>query len=261
VAVASRKAGKKKQELPPRVDDLYGGGYSGDWLQGKYHTELVYAWFQKRHEKGLKFIDEDGYYRRADQNGRTHEWKVPLGVRVMLHTRLLPTQVSAKYPFKVTWRSSKTGQRFYKKMQSLPHAIIFVAEKAQYVDPHATIINRIGMDIPPQLRNKLPPPWKWCPCCMKPRKFKRQYESTGDPKTFHASVKVWHSVFKKKRVGKKVVMADVGYYQSVERKLALMACPVCGLTNRDDKFRRSNQPWERKKIKQGKTRLKRRKQR
>jgi len=220
-----------------RADDLF-GGESGNLLQGRYQTEAVYAWFQKRHRSGLKFIDEDGYYVRNE-----HEWKVPYGVRYMLHERLLPAQVSNKYPFQVSWRSPRTGRRLFKNMQSLPHAIRFVAERAQYVDPKACIINRLGMDIPPKYRNKIPPPYKWCPRCMKPRRMRRLYRSTGDPQIFYGTVKVWNE--------------QKGYYEYPEKKLALMACEVCGGTNRDPRFRRSNQPWETVVVKQGRSRVRR----
>jgi hypothetical protein len=203
-----------------RVDDLY----QGDLLKGEYRTKKVYAWFQKRHSKALAFIDEEGYYRR---NG--HEWKVPYGVRYCLHQPLLPGQVAVKYPFMVTWRSKDGERRLFKRMASLPHAIIFVAEKAQYADSRACILNRLHMDIPPAYRNKIPPPYKWCPRCMKPRKFGRLYHRSGKPQVFYARIKRWN---KKK-----------GYWEYPERKLSLMACTVCGCTNRDDKFRRSNQPF------------------
>lgn len=221
---------------PANVDDFY-GGESGNHLKGEYHTERVYAWFQKRHKKGLSFIDADGVYRR---NG--HEWVVPLGVRFMLTQPLMPAQVAQKWPFLVTWRSPSTGKRLTKKMMSLPHAIVFVAERAQYVDSKACIINRLGVDIPPALRNKLPSPWKWCPRCMKPRKYRRLYTSTGEPQTFYATIKT--------QVG--------NHWEYPEKKIALMACPVCQATNRDSKFRRSNQPWHKTVVKRGRTRVKRR---
>jgi hypothetical protein len=120
----------------------------------------------------------------------------------------------------------------------------FVATKAQYVDKHATIVSRHGYDIPPQLRGKLPGNWKWCPGCMKPRKYRRQYQLSGDPQTFFAYRKEWNR--------------DKLRYEFRDRKLALMACPICGLTNRDHKFRRSNQPWEKITIERGRTRTRRR---
>lgn len=231
---------------PSSVEDLF----SDNQLKGEFNTPAIYAWFQKRHSKGLNFLDDDGYYRRGDD-----EWKVPYGVRCALKQPLIWSQIANKYPFLVTWRSPKTGKRMFKRMMSLPHAIVFIATKAQYVDAHATVINRIGMDIPPAMRNKIPQPWKWCPRCMKPRKYKRLYHSSGDPQTFYGPLKVW--VEDRNKRGELIG----GHYETKDVKLALMACPVCGSTNRDPKFRRSNQPWEKVKIKRGSTRMKRRRKR
>src|SRR5262252_4343860 len=237
----------RRDVAPPRsVEEFFGDGSEGHLLKGEYHTEKVYAWFQKRHKKGQRFIEPDGFYRR---NG--HEWAVPYGVRYMLTQPLLPAQVSQKYPFMVTWVSPKTHKRLTKMMMSLPHAIVFVAERAQYVDSHATIVNRLGVDIPPGLRNKLPKPWKWCPRCMKPRKMKRMYHSDGTPQTFYAQVKTWH-VTRVDRRGK-----EIGYWEYPEKKLALMHCPICGVTNREQKFRRSNQPWHKTRVRRGRTRVRR----
>jgi hypothetical protein len=242
-----QRVSKPDGPAPKSLEDLFGGGDSGDLLQGRYHTDKVYAWFQRRHAKGLRLLDPDGYYRRDE-----HEWKVPYGVRYALTQRLLPTQISNKYPWMVTWRSPRTGKRLYKKFTSLPHAIVFVAERAQYVDARATILCRHHMDIPPGLRNKIPKPWKWCPRCMKPRKYKRVYKSTGDPETFYGTVKTWVTTKYDKKSKK-----YQGYYTYPERKLALTRCNVCGCTNRDQKFRRSNQPFHKTTIKKGKTRVKR----
>lgn len=231
-------------ERPKSVEELF----EGNLLQGRFNTEPVYAWFQKRHKSTVKFIDEEGFYRR---NG--HEWKVPYGVRHCMKVPLVWSQVAQKYPFYVTWVSPKTGKRLRKKFTSLAHAIVFVAERAQYVDRHATIVNRLGIDIPPKLRGKIPKPWKWCPCCMKARKYKRVYNAKGEADTFFGPLKVWHI-----ETNKRGQVLWEGW-ETRDVKLALMRCGVCELTNRNYKFRRSNQPWEKVKIKKGKTRVKRRK--
>lgn len=190
----------------------------------------VYAWLQKKHVKGgWVVVDREGYYRR---NG--HEWKVPYGVRVALKTPLYHAQLVNKYPFYVTWISPKSGKRMKKYFMSLPRAVEFVAEKAQYVDPKASIVSRHGYMIPPKLRNKLPRPFKWCPGCMTARKFYRVYPE----QTFYAMVR------------------DPVEHKMKERKLPVLACKVCGTTNRDDKYRRSNQIWVLTKIKRGVRRVK-----
>lgn len=230
---------KAKVKFPKTLDELYGGGVTGQLLMGEYQVEELYAWFQKRHEKCNLLVDEDGYYRR---NG--HEWRVPYGVRSVFKERLVWGMMVNKHPYFVTWVSPKTGKRLKKFFGSLPQCIIFVAEKAQYVDPEAAIVCRIGFDIPVKLRGKFPRKMAgrthyWCPRCMAPRIMKR----TGD--TFRAMKKVWST--EKLR------------YEFRDRELALLACSVCGATNRDSRFRRCNQPWEVRKFKKGVRRAKRRK--
>jgi hypothetical protein len=100
--VAKVKVRKKKVPRPETVDDLYGAGDSGMLLKGMYDTPAVYAWFQKRHEKARKLIEEDGYYRYGD-----HEWKVPYGVRMAFEEKLLWGHMAHKHPYFVTWVSPR----------------------------------------------------------------------------------------------------------------------------------------------------------
>lgn len=221
---------------PTSVDDLY----EGNRLHPDFVTDKkVYAWFQKRHQKILPLIDDEGYYRHDG-----HEWKVPYGVRIALKTYLTWSQMANRYPFYVTWQG-KSGKRFKKFFMSMPHAIQFVATKAQYVDPQACVASRHGYEVPPKLRGKFPlkrgsHTYYWCPCCMDARRFYR----VGDDE-FYAMKKFWSE--EKKR------------YVWADRKLALMRCSFCGITNREPKFRHSNQPFELRKIKKGARRIKRRK--
>jgi len=232
------KVKRPKVKFPATVDELYGGGMTGLLLLGEYQVPELYAWFQKRHRAALKFIDEDGYYRR---NG--HEWRVPYGVRMAFKEKLVWGQMVHKYPYYVTWVSPKTGKRLKKYFMSLPLAIDFIASKAQYVDEDASVVVRLGFDIPQKLRGKFPRKLAgrthyWCPGCMQPRIFRR----TGGE--FFAMRKEWSS--------------DKLRYEHKDRKLAELACPVCKLTNRDQKFRRSNQPWDKRKFKKGVRRAKKR---
>lgn len=225
---------------PSNVEDFFGEGSTGNLLRGCFTGDPeVYAWFQKRHSKGLKFLDKDGYYERND-----HRWKVPYGVRDALHQPLMAVQITTKYPFFVTWVSPKTGKRLRKLFMSLPHAIVFVAERAQYVDEDAAIVARHGFDIPTKLRGKFPRKMDgrmhyWCPRCMSPRRFRKT------DSVFFADKKFWNE--------------EKGHYEWKNVKLAVVECTVCGITNRDYKFRRSNQPFEKRKIKKGVRRVKRRK--
>jgi hypothetical protein len=100
--------------------------------------------------------------------------------------------------------------------------------------PNATIVSRArAYDVPPELRGKLPPRWYWCPHCMKPRRYERDPEN----RRFDTMKKVW-SKEKQRYIWK-------------SRMVYLLVCPVCGLHERNPIFRRSNQPWEVRKFKQG----------
>lgn len=227
------KEKRQPRRRPETVEDLY----EDEQLHRDFVTDKsVYAWLQKRHTKVQPFIDAEGYYRRHG-----HEWKVPYGVRIALKTQLSWNQLANQYPFYVTWVSPKTGKRLKKYFMSLPSAIIFTAEKAQYVDPKSTIVSRHGYYVPPKLRGKIPVPYKWCPCCMKAVRFRRVTPQVE----FFAMRKEWNN--------------EKNRYEYMDRRVALLICTTCGITNRDQKYRRSNQPWEVRKFKKGVRRAKRRK--
>jgi hypothetical protein len=210
--------------MPKTVGELYGQGETGTLLDPRYGTEKVYAWFQKRHQNIRSPIGADGVYRYEE-----HEWKVPLGVRYTLGHPLRWDQMQVQYPWYVTWRSPKNGKRYKKKFMSLPRAIHFVATRTQYVDKASCVIARQGVDILPQLRGKIPRPWYWCPGCMTARKF------------YIVEPQQYFTVLKK-------VPLSTGRIDWRERKLRLIRCRFCGTTNRDGKFRRSNQKWETRRI-------------
>ena len=233
---ASQSTTTNRKALPSSVHGLFD---SREKLRVEYDREDVYAWFQRRHRRTAELITSDGWYQR---NGS--EWHVPYGVRVAMTERLMWTQMVNKYPFFVTWVSHTTGKRLRKNFMSLPHAIIFTAEQASRVDPEATIVSKHGFYIPRKLMGKFPrrmgPAQQlhyWCPRCMQPRRCRRNGETT------HQNKKFW-SEEKQRYVWKEV-------------KLAVICCQVCGITNRDSKFRASNQPVEKRRFKRGVTRVKR----
>ena len=223
-----------------KVAHVFGGGATGELLQGRYDTDPIHAWFQKRHQHfGAKLIDLDNVCRIADEEG-FHEWHVPYGVRYALYQPLLWAQIAGKYPWYVTWQSPKTHKRLKKKFESLASAIVFVTTRAQYADSSASIISRHGYDVPPKLRGKFPHKrlGYWCPCCMDARKF----YAVVPPQEIHVQKKV---------------PTDKGYEYKL-RRIRLLKCKICGCTNRDGKFRRSNQPWTVRKFKRGVIRARRR---
>lgn len=242
-AVRGSDGATKPLKRPSSFEDLFGGGIGGNLLHPDYDRTEVYAWFQKRHLKGRHLIDDDGFYRHGD-----HEWKVPYGVRVALNTSLVYAQIVVKYPFYATWVSPKTGNRLKKNFTSLVTAIHFCATKAQYVDPNCAVAAKVaGYDIPPKLRGKLPTKMRggkmhyWCPYCMDARRFRR---AEGE---FYALKKFWNN--EKER------------WDWKEVKLAIIRCTYCGVSNQDQKFRRSNQPYEVRKIKKGVRRVRKTKRR
>jgi hypothetical protein len=112
------------------------------------------------------------------------------------------------------------------------------------VDEDAAVVVRNGFDMPVKLRGKFPRKLAgrthyWCPRCMSPRVFRRNGQE------FFAMRKEWNT--------------EKARYEYRDRRLAVLCCTICGLTNRDPKFRRCNQPWEKRKFKRGVRKAKRRK--
>jgi len=224
---------------------MYGGGYGGNLLQGKYNTESVYAWFQKHHVRGASLIDREGVYTSKDGK---YVWTVPSTVLLCLHEPLTTNQMNNRLAWYVTWISPRTGQRLKKYFMSPWSAMEFIATKAARVDPHTALISRTRpYYIVPKHRGKLPykdahnRTWYWCPLCMQPRRFR----SVSPESFFYAQVKTWSD--------------EKARFIWKERKLRLLHCTYCGCTNRESVFRRSNQPWEVRKFKRGARRARRRK--
>jgi len=185
-------------------------------------------------------IDDAGYWR--DGNG--HSWRVPYGVRAAFGNTLTFSQIASEYPFYVQWRHpSKNGgppRTLTRSCSSLGAACAFIVAHLTDVDPEAFIVCRLGFYIPSPLLGKFPrrmgPQQKmhyWCPRCMAPRVFRR---TSGD-QWFYAN--------------KKILTTDRHGnpdYQWKNVRLALIECTRCGLNNRDNKFRASNQPVTKVKV-------------
>lgn len=176
----------------------------------------------------------------VSSNGR-----LPVGLEQALRSPLVWVQIVNRYPWKVMWVRTVDGKRKRGEQlcASLGGAILVQQQVARKV-PNATVVSRTrGYDIPPSLRGKLPPRWYWCPRCMKPRRYVRD----PDDATFYTIKKVW-SAEKQKYIWK-------------ERRVYVLRCPMCNCTNRDPIFRRSNQPWEIKHLRNGAGRVSNRKPR
>lgn len=234
------KPSARKLRRKLRVIDLYGEGVSGNLLQGRFGTPKIYAWFQNRHRRGLRQL-EDGVY----HSGK-YSWRVPVSVQLCLSEPLANSQMNNRLAWYVTWISPRTGQRLKKHFMSPWVGIDFIATKAVRVDPHAALVSRTRpYHIPAKYRGKMPfkkdgRTWYWCPLCMQPRRFR----AVKPRSEFYAVVKVWSE--------------EKGIYVPKDRKLRLLECPYCECTNRETVFRRSNQPWEVRRFKRGARRARRR---
>lgn len=230
----------RRQAKKLRLTDMYGEGVSGNLLQGRYGTPKIYAWFQNRHRRGRKQLDDGVYH-----SGK-YSWQVPVSVQLCLREPLSNSQMNNRLAWYVTWTSPRTGQRLKKYFMSPWVGIDFIATKAARVDPHATLVSRTrAYHIPAKYRGKMPykkdgRTWYWCPLCMQPRRF----HAVRPPQEFHGIIKTWSD--EKQR------------YIPKERKLRLLECSYCECTNRDTVFRSSNQPWELRKFKRGARRARRR---
>lgn len=239
-----RRQTSKKLRIPP-IEELYGGGVTGNLMMGEFtHRKDIAAAIQRRHERGMALIDGKGYW---VQDGKT--WKVPYGVREAFSATLVHAHLSNKYPFYVQWRhpDGNGGHRIKRRQcMSLGAACSFITLHAQRADPDAFVVCKLGFYAPLRLLGKFPRRLKdgkmyyWCPRCMQPRRYRR----VDPPQTFYADKKFWNE--------------EKGHYEWKNVKLGLMACTHCGINNRDNKFRASNQPVEITKIKPRKTRVKRR---
>lgn len=225
----------------PQIADLYGEGVTGHLMRQRYRTlrgrpkPKVAKLLQKRHEP--RGVGPDNVYRTGD-----HEWHVPIGLVYYWHKPLRQHQMVVHEPWFVTWH--KNGKRYRKQFQSLPQAIHFVATRAQYTDPHASVVAKHPYDIIPALRGKLPRKhnggtYYWCPCCVTAREFYPVYPE----RTF------W--------VLKKRFNETKGRYEWLDRRVRTLRCRVCACTNQNAAFRRSNQPWEKRRFKRGVRRAKR----
>lgn len=212
--------------LPSKVGEMYSDGK----LKSEYvEHRPAEAVLQRRHAKSANAVSDRP--------------ELPIGLRQAFKLPLIWNQLVQEKPWAVRW-IGKDGEVKEKKFGTLGGAVSFWLE-AKQLNKTATVVSRCrSYDIPPKLRGKLPKPWKWCPRCMTARKYKRVYDEYGNPHTFYAMVKYWDDEDQK--------------YKWSERSLALTCCTICGNNNRDPVFRRSNQPWEVRKIKKGVRRVKRR---
>jgi hypothetical protein len=198
--------------------------------------EIVARAHNQIHERLTPDIDA------ATENG----YHLSEGLRIALRTPYQHNQIANRYPWAVVfWTTEDNPRKLRKKFTFLPQAILYHARLLPHF-PTATVVSiSRGYDIPAKYRGRLPKPWKWCPFCMRPRKYRAALNQHGDRQDFYALVKTPRS-------------GGVGGYEQKERRLLLMECPVCRNTNRNHVFRRANQPWELIRIPRGRQKYRRR---
>jgi hypothetical protein len=209
--------------LPQHVSALFTsqGKLKSEYLCHDHVTEAL----QRRHRRAGDAVTQNS---------------LPPGVQQALRLPLVWVQIVNRYPWKVMWQriDSRGRRRRGELLCTTLGGAIKEWRRISRLVPNATIVSRArGYDIPAELRGQLPPKWLWCPHCMKPRRFQRD----PDQPPFHAMKKVWRS--------------DKQRYDWVARKVWVVVCPMCGCTNRSAVFRRSNQPWELRRVRRGTTRV------
>lgn len=169
----------------------------------------------------------------------------PRNLEWILEQEFVVSQVAYEKPWAVIWLSD--GERKRKRFNSLWSAIEFW-NKAKRLNTTASIVSLSrGYELPASMRfkkDKLKKKWKWCPHCVTFRVFKRVYPE----QKFFANIK-YETVDKKGNPT----------FEWAVRNVWLTECQLCGNTNRSAIFRRANQPYELRKVKPTKTKMKPRK--
>lgn len=209
-----------------RVSDAYDDGK----LKGVFiGTDLEEVLMRRQHTLAINAV----------LSLSTNGYRIPNNVDVFISGGFVVGQVASQRPWAVYVLIN--GKRRRRRFNNLYDAIRY-HRKIHSKFPSSGIVS-LGRsyELPPQLRfkkNKWPKRFKWCPRCCAPRAFKRR-----EPvETFSALVKLWSE--EKER------------YVWTERTLYVTECQLCGLTNRNDVFRRSNLPYEKRRIRQRATRVK-----
>jgi hypothetical protein len=169
----------------------------------------------------------------------TSDYTVPKNVRVFLEQGFVWNQIAVKKPWAVYFLINGTRRR--KRFNNLREAILF-HKKYHEKYPASGIVSLChAYELPARYREskeRLFQKYKWCPQCATFRVFNR----LDPPETMFAMVKRWS--------------ASKGRYEYTDRKIWVTECQLCGHTNRSTIFRRANQHFEVRQIKQGARRVK-----
>lgn len=166
------------------------------------------------------------------------KYPIPKNVHVFVDQGFAWNQIAHEKPWAVYILTQ--GHRKRKRFNNLREAIEF--HKRCYKQQLSCGIVSLcrAYALPSDLRLKkdgYPDKFKWCPYCAEFRVFKRSHPD----QFFFAQIKTWDT--KNDR------------WIFPERRLYLMECQLCGHTNRNEAFRRANQPYQVRTIKPRKTRV------
>lgn len=166
-------------------------------------------------------------------------YKIPKNIAVFTAQGFVWNQIAVEKPWAVY--ALINGRRKRKRFNNLREAILF-HKKLSKTNPNCGIVSLChAYELPREWltkKDKLPPKFKWCPHCAAFRVFRR----VNPPQKFFAMVKVWNETR--------------GRYEYTDRELWLTECQLCGHNSRSHVFRRANQPYEVRRIKQGARRVK-----
>lgn len=191
--------------------------------------KVVLTQLERRQAKGARQA-----MKKLSSQGKGADKALTLGIRCALRQGFVWNQLIKQYPWAVYVMVDGKVKR--KKCTTLGDAVYWWSRLVKRY-PNATIVSLArSYDIPDKLRGKLPRPWKWCPRCLKARKFRKKLYD-GQEATFYTLRKEWSD--------------EKGRYEWMERKLYVTECPMCGCTNRDPVMRRSNQEFHTRKFKRG----------
>lgn len=178
-----------------------------------------------------------------------NHYTAPRNVGYMSQQGFVVVQVTREQPFGVVVlgpeRPDGTRKRMIVRRNNLWDAIRAHRQLSKkYRRVYIVSLVR-AYDIPGEWRfkkDRLPKKFKWCPYCAD---F-RIYHRVSPPGRFFALKKVEVYNDKKREYE----------FQWKERKIWLTSCTVCGNTNRNQIYRRSNQPWELRQLNRTRRRVK-----
>lgn len=226
----ARNEKKIRSRLRPRVskvDEAYDD-------RGKLRPELV-----NTDMEGMLLSRQEKQARRALSEDLRPGYVIPRNVRVFLNQGFVWNQIVNEKPWAVYVLIN--GRRRRKRFNNLWQAVEYHS-KITVKYPSAGVVSMCrAYELPAEWRlkkDKLARKWKWCPRCA----AFRVYHRVEPVSRFYADIKRWN--------------ATKGQWEWTNRLIWLTECQLCGHNNRDPAFRRANQPYHVRRIKQGVFRVK-----